>query len=163
MADSWFKSWKDDHENNYFTSICSGSEEGSYLRLIDVCFTQLRPESKKQEEKIKLETLGSSPEVADSWCKSWKNETGSYLKFIDSGLIQREAQKTSRTLKESQEEESLSRALSLSRSLSSSPCPALSLSLARALLLTLAPCAAVGGGLDRAGLGQVHLDYRQVF
>jgi len=27
--------------NNYFTEICSGSEEGSYLRLIDFCITQL--------------------------------------------------------------------------------------------------------------------------
>jgi len=28
-------------ENNYFTEMCSGSEEGSYLRLIDGCITQL--------------------------------------------------------------------------------------------------------------------------
>jgi len=28
-------------ENNYFTEMCSGSEEGSYLRLIDLCITQL--------------------------------------------------------------------------------------------------------------------------
>ena len=28
-------------ENNYFTEMCSGSEAGSYLRLIDVCITQL--------------------------------------------------------------------------------------------------------------------------
>jgi len=28
-------------KNNYFTEMCSGSEEGSYLRLIDVCITQL--------------------------------------------------------------------------------------------------------------------------
>jgi len=28
-------------ENNYFTEMCSGSEEGSYLRLIDWCITQL--------------------------------------------------------------------------------------------------------------------------
>ena len=28
-------------ENNYFTEMCSGSEEGSYSRLIDVCVTQL--------------------------------------------------------------------------------------------------------------------------
>ena len=27
--------------NNYFTEMCSGSEEGSYLRLIDFCITQL--------------------------------------------------------------------------------------------------------------------------
>jgi len=29
-------------ENNYFTEMCSGSEAGSYLRLIDLCITQLR-------------------------------------------------------------------------------------------------------------------------
>ena len=27
-------------ENNYFTEMCSGFEEGSYLRLIDLCITQ---------------------------------------------------------------------------------------------------------------------------
>ena len=27
--------------NNYFTEMCSGSEEGSSLRLIDLCITQL--------------------------------------------------------------------------------------------------------------------------
>jgi len=28
-------------ENNYLTEMCSGSEAGSYLRLIDFCITQL--------------------------------------------------------------------------------------------------------------------------
>ena len=28
-------------ENNCFTEMCSGSEEGSYLRLIDLCINQL--------------------------------------------------------------------------------------------------------------------------
>ena len=28
-------------ENNCFAGMCSGSEEGSYLRLMDVCITQL--------------------------------------------------------------------------------------------------------------------------
>jgi len=28
-------------KNNYFAEMCSGSEEGSYLRLIDFCITQL--------------------------------------------------------------------------------------------------------------------------
>ena len=27
--------------NNYLAEMCSGSEEGSYVRLIDVCSTQL--------------------------------------------------------------------------------------------------------------------------
>ena len=28
-------------KNNYFAEVCSGSETGSYLRLIDLCITQL--------------------------------------------------------------------------------------------------------------------------
>ena len=28
-------------KNNYFAEMCSGSEEGSYLRLIDVCITRI--------------------------------------------------------------------------------------------------------------------------
>ena len=28
-------------ENNYFTQVCSGAEAGSYVRLIDLCITQL--------------------------------------------------------------------------------------------------------------------------
>ena len=28
-------------QNNYFAEMCSGSEEGSYFRLIDCCVTQL--------------------------------------------------------------------------------------------------------------------------
>jgi len=27
--------------HNYFTEMCSGSEEGSYLRLMDFCITRL--------------------------------------------------------------------------------------------------------------------------
>ena len=27
-------------KNNYLTAMCSGSEAGSYLRLIDLCITQ---------------------------------------------------------------------------------------------------------------------------
>ena len=27
--------------NNHFTEMCSGSEAGSYLRIIDLCITQL--------------------------------------------------------------------------------------------------------------------------
>jgi len=28
-------------DNNYLAEMCSGAEEGSYLRLIDLCITQL--------------------------------------------------------------------------------------------------------------------------
>jgi hypothetical protein len=34
----WLVMWV---KNNYFGEISSGSEEGSYSRLIDVCITQL--------------------------------------------------------------------------------------------------------------------------
>ena len=30
------------HRSHYFTEMCSGSEAGSYLRLIDSCITQLK-------------------------------------------------------------------------------------------------------------------------
>jgi len=36
--------YKNEHnyfKNNWFTEMCSGSEAGSYLRLIDFCITQL--------------------------------------------------------------------------------------------------------------------------
>jgi len=29
------------YKNNHFTEMCSGSEEGSYFRIIDFCITQL--------------------------------------------------------------------------------------------------------------------------
>ena len=34
----------------YFTEMCSGSEAGSYLRLIDLCITKCRLESNKEEK-----------------------------------------------------------------------------------------------------------------
>jgi len=34
-------SYSSQFKNNYFTEMCSGSEAGSYLRLIDFCITQL--------------------------------------------------------------------------------------------------------------------------
>jgi len=45
-------------KNNHFTEVCSGSEAGSYLRLIDSCITQIKAqgpcracnESKEEEE-----------------------------------------------------------------------------------------------------------------
>ena len=41
-------------KNNYFTEICSGSEEGSYLRLIDFFITQLYSNNEEEEEKEAL-------------------------------------------------------------------------------------------------------------
>ena len=44
-APSGFKPWAEGLvvrcDQSYFTEMCSGVEEGSYLRMIDVCFTQL--------------------------------------------------------------------------------------------------------------------------
>jgi len=34
-----------------FTEMRSGSEEGSYLRLVDFCITHLTAESNKEEEE----------------------------------------------------------------------------------------------------------------
>ena len=40
-AESCTDRYSSQFKNNYFTEICSGSETGSYLRLIDFCITQL--------------------------------------------------------------------------------------------------------------------------
>jgi len=50
--------------NNHFTEMCSGTEAGSYLRLIDSCITQLEAqgpsrtcnESKEGEKKQRVGT-----------------------------------------------------------------------------------------------------------
>ena len=54
-------------ENNRFTEMCSGSEAGSYLRLIESCITQLKAEglgsfneSKKEEEEASW-VCGTNP------------------------------------------------------------------------------------------------------
>ena len=39
----------------------SSSEEGSYLRLVDVCITQLWAESNKEEEGIPVQGTWNSP------------------------------------------------------------------------------------------------------
>ena len=54
--------------DNYFTELCSGSEEGSYLRFIDSFITQLKAqgpsrtctESKEEEEEVRY-TLNPQP------------------------------------------------------------------------------------------------------
>jgi len=51
--------WPAPAAGNHFTEMCSGSEAGSYLRLIDSCITQLKAqgpsrtckESKEEEEE----------------------------------------------------------------------------------------------------------------
>jgi len=45
-------------ENNYFTEMCSGSEAGSYLRLIDVVYHStlgLRVIKKKKKRSLRFE------------------------------------------------------------------------------------------------------------
>ena len=42
---------KSEHLNNCFTVMVCSSEEGSYLRLVDLCITQLQAESNKEEEE----------------------------------------------------------------------------------------------------------------
>ena len=44
-------------KNNYFTKMCSDSEEGSYLRLIDVELLNSRLES-NNKEKVVLNQCG---------------------------------------------------------------------------------------------------------
>jgi len=46
-----FHPLRETRENNYFTEMCSGSEEGSYLRLIDFLSLNSRLESNKEEEE----------------------------------------------------------------------------------------------------------------
>ena len=40
------------NDAHYFTEMCSGSEAGSYLRLIDVCITHLGLRVMKKEKKM---------------------------------------------------------------------------------------------------------------
>ena len=51
-------------QNNYFTEMCSGSEEGSYLRLVDFASLNSRLESVKEEER--LFTEGAAPPAASA-------------------------------------------------------------------------------------------------
>ena len=58
--------------NNYFTEMCSGSEAGSYLRLIDSCITQRKAQGRsrtcneskeEEEERSRLQHSGLRREV----------------------------------------------------------------------------------------------------
>ena len=55
------------YESNHFTEMCSGSEAGLYLRLIDSCITQLKAQGpfrtwnwSKEEEEKKVEAESSA-------------------------------------------------------------------------------------------------------
>ena len=41
-------------EGNFFAEMLSGSEEGSYLRLIDLCITQLYAREQLKKEKMSV-------------------------------------------------------------------------------------------------------------
>ena len=50
-------------KNNHFTEMCSGSEAGSYLRLIDSCITELKAHgpSRTCNERTEEEEDASHP------------------------------------------------------------------------------------------------------
>jgi len=50
-----FRVKREQFKNNYFTETCSGSEAGSYLRLIDFVSLNSRFENNKEEEREHLE------------------------------------------------------------------------------------------------------------
>jgi len=64
---------------NYFTEMCSGSEAGSYLRLVDSCITQLKAqgpsmtcnESKEEEEDNAAEAFSSECAFIHSDLSLW--------------------------------------------------------------------------------------------
>ena len=74
-------------KNNHFTEMCSGSEAGSYLRLMDSCTTQLKAqgpsrtcnESKEEEE----EAIGLLNPLSPPY-----PSVGSYLRLIDFFITQ---------------------------------------------------------------------------
>ena len=55
-----------EEENNFFTEMCSGSEEGSYLRLIDFRITQ--EEEAEEEEKGETCTCGGGDRCRSGAC-----------------------------------------------------------------------------------------------
>jgi len=63
-------------ENNYFTEMCSGSEAGSYLRLIDSCIPQLKaqrplgPVTRVKKKKKKLGLL-EAPLDGSVYARVW--------------------------------------------------------------------------------------------
>ena len=61
-------------ENNHLTEMCSGTEAGSYLRLIDSCITQVKAQGpsrtcneSKEEERVRNWLFGHCKDVAKSF------------------------------------------------------------------------------------------------
>jgi len=51
------------HDNNHFTEMCSGSEAGSYLRLIDSCITQLKAQGSSRTSSLISSTRAESVRI----------------------------------------------------------------------------------------------------
>ena len=91
--------------------MCSGSEEGSYLRLIE-CST-FSPGGQFLMSEVPMYYAGTGvPRPRDTeMCSTFSpevcsgSEAGSYLRLTDSCITQRKAQGPSRTCNESKEEE----------------------------------------------------------
>ena len=67
------------HKNNHFTEMCSGSEAGSYFRLIDSCITQLKAQgpSRTCNESTEEE---EEEEVSDIECIAVKVLNPTYIR-----------------------------------------------------------------------------------
>ena len=60
--------------------MCSGSEEGSYLGLVDFCITQLESNKEEEEEKEPLHTGRDSGPASERRGKNSKGFKDVYLK-----------------------------------------------------------------------------------
>ena len=70
---AWCREQGSQFENTYFTEMCSGSEEGSYLRLIDVVYhsTLGLREIKRDEEGQVAVVPGVGCGVKGVGCRVW--------------------------------------------------------------------------------------------
>ena len=76
-SSSLLLSFENNFENNYFTEMCSGSEAGSYLRLIDFVYHStlgLRVITRERESLLgaprqHFSNLKTAGKVTRFWCK----------------------------------------------------------------------------------------------
>jgi len=68
---------------NHFTEMCSGSEAGSYLRLIDFCITQ---SNKEEDLRAKQYSSQSNNNHFTKICTG--SEAGSYSRLTDACITQ---------------------------------------------------------------------------
>ena len=87
--------------------MCSGSEAGSYLSLIDSCITQLKAQGPSRTcgseagSYLRLIDCCITQLKAQGPSRTGGSEAGSYLRLIDSCVTQLKAQGPSRTCNES--------------------------------------------------------------